>query len=152
MKAHIIISLKYKVYYVKSNIDKKRLHTFALFHRNICTKQQTIDALKKSRKISEFIVKKNTGRVFIASIDELIKNILEVIKKEVNVKLEQMAAVKELEKNLKANKYIHKVDNVLSDLESKERTLGFFESLGIYSFKEEIRMCKRLFYICYKNL
>ncbi|OAD71470.1 hypothetical protein PHYBLDRAFT_170147 [Phycomyces blakesleeanus NRRL 1555(-)] len=116
------------------------------------TKQQTVDALKKSRKISEFIMKKNTGRVFIASIDELIKDILEVIKKEFNVKLEQMAAVKELEKNLKANKYIHKVDNVLSDLESKERTLGFFESLGVYSFKGEIRMCKRLFYICYKNL
>ncbi|OAD74156.1 hypothetical protein PHYBLDRAFT_167583 [Phycomyces blakesleeanus NRRL 1555(-)] len=100
------------------------------------TKQQTIDALKKSRKISEFIVKKNTGRVFIASIDELIKDILEVIKKEVNVKLEQMAAVKKLEKSLKANRYIHKVDNVLPDLESNERTLGFFESLGVYRFKE----------------
>ncbi|OAD75251.1 hypothetical protein PHYBLDRAFT_71985 [Phycomyces blakesleeanus NRRL 1555(-)] len=44
------------------------------------------------------------------------------------------------------------VDNVLPELESKERTLGFFESLGDYRFKKEIRMCKSLFYEFYKNL
>ncbi|OAD76502.1 hypothetical protein PHYBLDRAFT_165028 [Phycomyces blakesleeanus NRRL 1555(-)] len=53
-----------------------------------------------------------------ASADELIKDILEVIKKEVNIKLEQMTAAKELKRTLKANKYIHKVDNVLPDVES----------------------------------
>ncbi|OAD70955.1 hypothetical protein PHYBLDRAFT_171026 [Phycomyces blakesleeanus NRRL 1555(-)] len=52
-----------------------------------------------------------------ASADELIKVILEVIKKEVNIKLEQMAAAKELKQTLKANKYIHKVDNVLPDVD-----------------------------------
>ncbi|OAD65819.1 hypothetical protein PHYBLDRAFT_71660 [Phycomyces blakesleeanus NRRL 1555(-)] len=88
-------------------------------------------ALKKSCKISEFIVKKKTPvESLSASTDELIKDILKVIEEKVNVKLEQIIAVKELEQTFKANKYINKVDNVLQDLESKERTLGFFESLG----------------------
>ncbi|OAD73276.1 hypothetical protein PHYBLDRAFT_168630 [Phycomyces blakesleeanus NRRL 1555(-)] len=108
------------------------------------TKQQTTDALKKSRKISEFIS-------LSASRDELIKDILGVIEREVNVNLERIAAVKELEQTLKANKCIHKVGNVLSDLEPKEKTLGFFENLRAYRFKEEIRMCKSLLYKCYKN-
>ncbi|OAD69245.1 hypothetical protein PHYBLDRAFT_172499 [Phycomyces blakesleeanus NRRL 1555(-)] len=112
------------------------------------TKQQAIAVLKKSHKISEFIVKKEKILVeyLSASTDEFIKDILEVIKEEVNVDLGQIASVKELEQTLKANKYIHSVDNVLPDLELKERTVGFFESLGAYRFKEEIRMCKSLFY------
>ncbi|OAD75193.1 hypothetical protein PHYBLDRAFT_166461 [Phycomyces blakesleeanus NRRL 1555(-)] len=57
-----------------------------------------------------------------ASADELIKDILEVIKKEVNIKLEQMTAAKELKQILKANKYIHKVDNVLPDVEQAQRS------------------------------
>ncbi|OAD69056.1 hypothetical protein PHYBLDRAFT_67150 [Phycomyces blakesleeanus NRRL 1555(-)] len=77
---------------------------------------------------------------------EFIKDILEVIEKEVDVKLGQIVAVKELEQTLKANKYMHKVDNILPDLKSKEITLCFFESLGAYWLKEEIRMCKSLFY------
>ncbi|OAD74756.1 hypothetical protein PHYBLDRAFT_167104 [Phycomyces blakesleeanus NRRL 1555(-)] len=101
-------------------------------------KQQTIDTLKKSREISEFIAKKEKKNT--------------VIDEEVNVKLEQMATLKELEQTLQANRYIHKGGNVLPDLESKERTLGFLENLDADGLKEEIKMCKSLFYKCYRNL
>ncbi|OAD80126.1 hypothetical protein PHYBLDRAFT_140139 [Phycomyces blakesleeanus NRRL 1555(-)] len=95
-------------------------------------KQQTVAALKKSRKIRKFVAKEKKSLVqsLSTSADELLKNISEVLEEEVDAELEKIAAVEDLEQNLQANRYLHKVDNVLPDLESKERTLDFFESLG----------------------
>ncbi|OAD70862.1 hypothetical protein PHYBLDRAFT_148081 [Phycomyces blakesleeanus NRRL 1555(-)] len=121
----------------------KEYPKFCILNINI---QVIIDGTGIGSSIAIDIEKKTLAESLSASTDELIKDIPEVIEEEVNVKLEQIAIVKELEQILKSNKYIHKVDNVLPDLESKERTLGFLDSLGAYGFKEEIRMCKSLFY------
>ncbi|OAD80777.1 hypothetical protein PHYBLDRAFT_61830 [Phycomyces blakesleeanus NRRL 1555(-)] len=68
-------------------------------------RRSKFDRLFERSNFDQILIEKQS---LSASADELIKDILEVIKKEVNIKLEQMAAVKELEQTLKANKYIHK--------------------------------------------
>ncbi|OAD76758.1 hypothetical protein PHYBLDRAFT_63040 [Phycomyces blakesleeanus NRRL 1555(-)] len=102
-------------------------------------KQQTVAALKKSRKIRKFVAKEKKKS------DKLLKNISEVLEEEVDAELEKIAVVKDLEQNLQANRYLHKGGNTLPKLKSKEEKLAFLEDLDADGFKEEIRMFKSMF-------
>ncbi|OAD68703.1 hypothetical protein PHYBLDRAFT_173121 [Phycomyces blakesleeanus NRRL 1555(-)] len=115
-------------------------------------KQQTVAALKKLHKIRKFVAKKKKSLVqsLSASADELLKNISEVLEEKVDAELKKIAVVKDLEQNLQANRYLHKGDNTLPKLKSKEEKLAFLEDLDADGFKEEIRMFKSSFNKLYK--